>query len=540
MSPVNNLPPVRPPRRTYQPKYPSFADPNPLLHPETMPYPFTRRFAEWVAAGGLIGALALGSSGLAAQTTTDSLYNPFLLETAGVPYRPVMYGTGLPQRLSTQEVVTAVRRAFASSGIELKDNVWLKDEDLGAYLDGYSEKDKIGFMLLAYPRMDASFVTDWDGKGRPAADEVYIPQIDDLVVGYHARLAEEFADFIEDKETYLMYRTRRDNEGLVGDYARKLEAMEPQESLLDTFIRLNNELTIQLARESDSKNDFRKKVVALIDERVTDASTKAILLTKCSGLHRNIRQEELKQRADRALVTLGEVEQESVFCQGMIDLATFLQFNAGIRQSREGSPFMDLKLAIMDNHPPLSWVKHLDKLADFADRKTISLDEAQAIDDKNQSGELHVAPISMRGNYTIVPDAPYMSEANKKLWEATKKERDRRNGMTDEVIERKQEELNAVRDKYDYQKLQELTTEERKVKLGERAAARDAVNAKYRALEKLTDAEREEFKQRFAEINERAQREREELEARTRRESQLRLEQQVKLYIRWAKSQQGW
>ena len=97
---------VEPARKIYRPKYPSFEDKNPLLFPETKPYPFSMRFINWVSTGGLASIMLL-SSNAAGQTSQDSLYNPFPLENAQVPYRPVMFGTGMPERLKSKEAIVS-------------------------------------------------------------------------------------------------------------------------------------------------------------------------------------------------------------------------------------------------------------------------------------------------------------------------------------------------------------------------------------------------------------------------------------------------
>ena len=110
---------VQPARKIYHPKYPSFQDKNPLLFPETRPYPFSMKFMNWVSTGGLASIMLLGNSNVIGQTTPDSLYNPFPLENAHVPYRPVSFGTGMPQRLKSEEAVQVILKAFAESGITL-------------------------------------------------------------------------------------------------------------------------------------------------------------------------------------------------------------------------------------------------------------------------------------------------------------------------------------------------------------------------------------------------------------------------------------
>ena len=59
---------VQPARKVYKPKYPSFEDKNPLLHPETRPYPFNYKFMQWATAGGLASIMLFSGNDLLAQT----------------------------------------------------------------------------------------------------------------------------------------------------------------------------------------------------------------------------------------------------------------------------------------------------------------------------------------------------------------------------------------------------------------------------------------------------------------------------------------
>ena len=148
---------VEPARKIYLPKYPSFKDKNPLLHPETRPYPFSLKFINWASTGGLAGIMLLGGGNVLGQVQKDSLYNPFPLENARVPYQPVSFGTGMPERLKSAEVRKAIMNAFAESGIELDDEIWLDNGDLEVHLTGYNNEEQIGFLLIDYNNIYGSF-----------------------------------------------------------------------------------------------------------------------------------------------------------------------------------------------------------------------------------------------------------------------------------------------------------------------------------------------------------------------------------------------
>lgn len=540
MKPKQQLPAVKPPRRIYQPKYPSFADPNPLLHPETIPYPFTARFSHWASVGGLAGMLLLGGGEVSAQETTDSLYNPFPLEKSGVPYRPVMYGTGLPQRMSTADAITTIRKAFASSGIKLDENVWLEEEDIGAHLNGYSKKDKIGFLLLEYGRMDDSFRMEYGEEDKPAPGELPRPLLADRVAAYRAGLEKRFLEFCENKEQYLNRHTRPDSDGLAGRYAAQLAALEPQESLLDTFINYRSAYTIDLAKEQRTNKEIPAQFLAAIEAHTTDPTLKAILLNLTNRVVRNNDSAPYTGHLLRALTDLDSLESEEEFGQGLLNLMTFHRYNSTNYVMRRDEEYLKLKLAIMKHQPTASWINHLDKLASYSDRRTISLPEAERVDERNKSGDLHVAPISMLGNLTIVPDVPYISPELRAERKRLSEDLQKAKGITSEVLAAKKEDKDLVREKYSYERLSKLSKEEQQEQRKLRQKEYEAIRAKYLAMETITDDEREAFKQRLTELNDRILAERQRAEQANKQDALRNLEKQVKMYIRWAKSQQGY
>jgi len=143
---------VKPLRRYIKPRYPSYNDPNPLAHPYARPYPFSKRFVQWALASGLVGASAFSAN--AQQTNPEPpLKNPFTLRSLGLPYRPVMFGTGLPERLKEKDVREAAARAFAAEGIKLDTSFLWRQDTQELLLDGYDTVSHIGYVVLPYYKL---------------------------------------------------------------------------------------------------------------------------------------------------------------------------------------------------------------------------------------------------------------------------------------------------------------------------------------------------------------------------------------------------
>lgn len=151
---------VTPVKRYKTAKYPGFNDPNPLDHPDTLPYPFSEKVLKLLCTMGFTGALLLGSpeeSEAAAPDVIslaeqDSLQNPFTEKMSGLPYRPASFGTGLPSRLRREESIAVIDRVFREEGIALDSMVNIEENGVVVTADRYNKDLKLGYIFMDYSR----------------------------------------------------------------------------------------------------------------------------------------------------------------------------------------------------------------------------------------------------------------------------------------------------------------------------------------------------------------------------------------------------
>jgi hypothetical protein len=137
---------VQPLRRYSKPRYPSYAQANPLDNPETLPYPFSQRMMDWALALGLI----TGISACGEETTlpTAPASNTFTFDKTGLPFTPVSFGTGMPSSLNTKEINAIVHKVFQEEQVSLDSNYVWKDQVSNFPVTGFNEKLRIGYTLL--------------------------------------------------------------------------------------------------------------------------------------------------------------------------------------------------------------------------------------------------------------------------------------------------------------------------------------------------------------------------------------------------------
>lgn len=541
---------VQPVRRAYRPKYPSFEDKNPLLYPETRPYPFNHKFIKWASAGGLASLLLLSGNELLGQVPADTLYNPFPLENAQVPYRPVSFGTGLPERLKSEEAVRAIRKAFAESGIQLEEHVWLERENIGVYLDGYSHKDKIGFLFMDYANMDGSFLMDPYPPERQKDIEASIEGRYNLQynVKWHTeRRAAEFRSFLEDKGAFVARLTRYSPTELERAYADKLSGLDPQEKSEELFNTYHLQYNLDAYRARIEKEDaLIREISRHIDARFEDSLEKRVLWHYTYSFRRPQNStDEFYAKVSDELRQLMEVGSNEDFIEKYLAFIEFLNYNNGSYLLHRDTAYQGLKLDIMKAYPIEKWLDNLEPLNEYHDRNFVSLSEARRIDSRNEEGAQFIAPISSRDPLMVIhngnlsdslkKEEKLLYEERARLW----REYFRENGMTEEILSQRRAEMKVLSEKYSWSKMKDLPRQERDSLNNLQQEERKAIEAKYEAMEQLTAEEKAAYRVKFKALDERERAWQQACAEDIRLNTLRMLEEQVRMYVKWAKSQMG-
>jgi len=534
---------VQPARRTYQPKYPSYEDKNPLLYPETRPYPFSQKFIKWASTGGLASIMLFSGSELMGQSQADSLYNPFPLKNAQVPYMPVSFGTGMPERIRSEEALQVIRKAFVESGVKLEENVWMDDNGISMYLDGYSDKDKIGFLFLDHSKMDASFIDKRSGYSKNKRQQKRAFNLNVDLERYEKTRKDEFLRFVKDKGKFIDQLTRYSVNKVREKFANHLSTLEPINESEASFNALYLQHDLDVSHEgAEHRSEFINGVTHYIDERFDDSTEKLLLLRNRNRL---IKQKHYSDELYSVVVAefekLKAVNSDKAFIEKYLMLHQFLNYFSDQYSLRNDETYQALKLEIMQSHPLKKWFKNTDKLEAYKDKKFISLSEAKRLDKNNKKGTQFIAPISPRDNIMIVGDSRivYSSEELIKEERALLEEYNQKNGMTKEIQAEKRAELQAISSQYTWSKMKKLPQAEKDSLRNQQREETAKIKAKYKAMEKLTDKEIAVFTSKFEDIRNRRKEQQKNHREELRMKTLQRLEKEVKVYIEWARSQMG-
>jgi len=540
---------VQPARKIYQPKYPSYLDKNPLLHPETRPYPFTHKFINWVSTGGLAGAMLFCGSDLSAQTKTDSLYNPFRLENAGVPYMPVSFGTGLPQRLKSEEAMKVIRKAFADSGIELLKNVW--HEKAGVLLSGYSQKDKIGFIYLNGSNMDRTFSQGggWGSSGH--FDYDFESRIND----FKGSLEHRFQSFLKNKEKEIEQINNSYPRELQEEYVNQLSNLEPikeSEELFNQYY-LGYQLKqkrYELKRKRhyyDDDKDQLKIVMGFkswdyIDSRFEDSIEKCVLLDLSDNLRKPpLMANEFYLKYLEAFNNLKEITSDQEFIKKYLLLIEFFNYRSKHYSLEMDARYQSMKIEIMKSSPIEKWMDSVGRLDTYRDRKFLSLKDAKILDKDNSEGTMLIALIFSSDPMMIIPNSyqqppPDSLAEEQRLLDEEFKDKDEK---TMKILAQKEKELIELTEKYPYIYLTDGTEEERDSVNRAWIIEKEKINKKYEALVPLSPEEQSIYRGKTQFIKRKIRKWQGENQKNLKVNTLRNLEENVKIYIKWAKSQMG-
>jgi len=527
----------------YNPSYPSYEDKNPLLYPETRPYPFSHRFINWAAKGGLASILLIGGHSASAQSDTDSLYNTFPLENAGVPFVPAMFGTGNPERLRSEDAKKIILQAFRESGIELEKNVRLSDRP-DVPLTGYSHKDNIGFVYMDYNNMDYSFKKTFLGKDERGMD------LKKATKKWEEKIEREFKRFLKDK---LKYISGMDGKMTYGSYLRFtqiLKIISPEKKSKRKFREAYLYFDLRKLEENyKGRGDIREELIVNVEKRFGPSLKTFLLQESINRMSSNHdRSQEFKNTIEAEIQKLIELKSDTQFVKNCKTLIYFLAYNHNEYHFRNNEKYQSLKLEVMCTYPVHKWLKNMDKLDAYHDHKYLSLEEAKRIDKDNKKGKKYIAPISMRDNrmivrsgYSITPDE--LKEESQQL----RKEIDEHPGLFSEVRYTRKKEMEIIKSKYEPGELSPMTQErkdsilrQRKEKLNHYdSSSLGSIEEEYKAIQILTEKEKDYYRIKFYDLQQRKNLWLENNKELARMKTMRHLEDQVKIYIKWAKSQMG-
>ncbi len=400
---------VRPARKIYNPKYPSYEDKNPLLNPDSRPYPFNQKIINWISMGGLAGAMMFAGNDALAQTRSDSLYNPFPLTNAAVPYRPVSFGTGMPSRLRSEEAIEVIMKAFLDSGMSLEKNVWLKDKP-GIKLTGYNRKEELGFLFIDYENMDHSFIDKDYYQGRHQYDSRKI-RLKVEVENYKKQRDNAFDRFVRDKSnTIERLKNRYKRSVAEQEYIDQLSILEPNRKSQEEFYKLYLQRDLTICREDLIAYKVVDEIHEHIDQRIGENSIEKyfLLLYSKSFNPRFHGSDVFDLRLKEEFIKLKRITSNKKFVKNYLALIDFMEYNGNQPKLRDDEDYIKIKLDIMNSYPLKEWVKNRQALDQYQDHHFISLNEARQLDKENELGNQFIAPISQRDPSMIITNSSWL------------------------------------------------------------------------------------------------------------------------------------
>jgi len=526
------------------------------------------KFINWTLIGGLAVAIFFCGSDLAGQAKSDSLYNPFHMKNERVPLAAMRFGFNETKRLKSEEAINAIQRAFSDAGIELEKDTFLKD--VGFVVDGYSVKDNIGFVYLDYTNMDETFPDDAHNRLKWLGGDDFSLEVG--IKEYEECIEKMFGRFLKYKESFIKNirnRTSPKPEWYKKRYADQLSTITPIEANKALFSEYFLEYILEDNRNYLEKDKYkgidysnhtsrysgyhpgnricnRNHMVSdtgfiiqfreYIDVRLEDSVEKLVLLNYTSYLRRFIyKDDNFFNKITEAFNEQKKLKSDKKFTERIVSIAEFLNHHYYILLHDKN--YQALKLDIMNSYSPKDWINKLDRLDEYHNRKLASIDEIRQVENKAKVGTRFIAPIFWSDSMMIVPKfrgyplPDSLVEKKRKI----EKEFNEKNGTTLEFYVNKNAEGHGVLKRHFWDK--EGTKEQQDSIRRLWRKELNAIDEKYKAMELLSNEEKEEYQSKIIKVEGEIENWRKEEKESIRPETIRKLEENVKIYIKWAKSQ---
>jgi hypothetical protein len=392
--------------KAYRPKYPSYTDPNPIDHPDSRPYPFTMKMLHTLSAAGFLGTVMF-SCGVQTQeykgdsmpsVPKDILVNPFPLSATNLPYQPAMFGTGLPSRLSSREVSDVLNEAFTEEGLHIVKDTSIRIGNHMVPVSAYSPDTKIGYIWMDYRNYG-------DGMANSNNSSQDYSSKKSIKKNLKIQIKRLEKSYYENPEKFLEWQVKND------DYAASIKAdldvnlpLQKAGKQRENFIKNRiQEFVLQsiINQALENKQDnFRNKWERSAVTHLDDKEELYITLTQIGGAAHlyYFEPSDLVQLEK----TVERIDKEKSKKSWVKHSDAFIELlKVGNPNAIKKNPeYRALLIDIALSADYTKWKDRHDEILKFIDREQISLKELESIAD-NCDKEYHVAPISQRDARSI-------------------------------------------------------------------------------------------------------------------------------------------
>ncbi len=426
----NRLLKVTPLVKAYRPKYPSFSDPNPLDHPESRPYPFTLKMLHRLSAAGFLGTVMF-SCGVQApnykgasdsKTSQDSLINPFPISATNLPYQPAMFGTGLPSRLSSREVVEVLNEAFTAEGLHVVKDTSIKIGDQFIPVSAYSPETKIGYIL-----MNSSNHGDGMIKGKYGVEESNSVKTRKKDLKF--QIERSIKSYNSDPIKFLSWQAGKD------EYAASIK----------TELKLN--LPLQGSEKKQQKYLKKKVTEYVLQSRINrvinnEQDNVRIKWERSAVTHQNDKEDvyvtlsrigsacnlhsfkpDQLNKLEEVVLRIDKATNRKAWLKHSNALIELLEVG-NTNRIRGNTKYRELLIDIVSNPDYTTWEERCHEIRELVDIVQLSYEELESIAD-NCDKEYHIAPFSIRDDRTVYRmDYQYDNEEMSALMKKARAETD--------------------------------------------------------------------------------------------------------------------
>ena len=372
---------------------------------------------------------------------------------------------------------------------------------------------------------------------------------------FKGSLEHRFQSFLKNKEKEIEQINNSYPRELQEEYANQLLNLEPikeSEELFNQYYlgyqlkQKRYELKRKRHYYDDDDKDQLKIAMGFeswgyIDSRFEDSTEKCVLLDVSDNLRKPpLMENKFYLKYLEAFNNLKEISSNEEFIKKYLLLIEFLNYRSNHYSLVMDARYQNMKIEIMKSSPIEKWMDGVDRLDTYRDRKFLSLKDAKILDKDNSEGTMLIAPIFSSDPMMIIPNSyqqppPDSLAEEQQLLHKKFKDKDEKSL---EIRAQKQKELKEAMEKYPYVYYKD-GVEERDSLNKVRAMKLDEIEKKYESLAPLSPEEQSFYYNKLQYVDRKIRKWQGENQKNLKVNTLRNLEEQVKIYIKWAKSQMG-
>jgi len=437
---------VSPKHKVYQAKYPSYMDKNPLLHPETRPYPFSKKFIDAMSIAGFTGAIMIapltGCQSSVKQIPSDH-FNPFPISTTNVPFTPASFGTGLPSRINSKDAIDFINNVFISEGLAIHKDTVIRQNGLAVTATAYNEQYGIGYIWMDNTNFGEGMIMTPFYERKKRLNQV------EMEAHCLERIDGKYKQYQNNPESfYKNYFGKKDSlkNNFIADLSHLTNEEERENFFFETLKKTNLERSLVSLKKGKTLEEIKQWKIRAADYFDTPNASLAFLYRMRNiDIYLRMDNAGIKEAIQREVQQINAIEDNKIWKERTEILLDLINVSQNFYMIKYQPEYCPLVVDILNHYEWQARASQFHRLEQLINDIEISYQEATTLANAQNKDDLFIAPISQRDNRTVYRTEPAYfraeSEYNAKAQQLNRQMNQATTQKEKKRIERLQEDL---------------------------------------------------------------------------------------------------